>query len=193
MPTMQRIEICGNIASGKTTLVTTLSRVGFNPVNEDFKQNPFLEKFYQNPQLYSFETEITFILQHYHQIKNSQNIKTICDFSLTLDKSYADVTLKERKLAIFLDLASEIEFEIDNPAKIIYLHCPIDELLLRIQRRKRHFESNITAEYLTLISAAIEKRIAEISCHVEVITIDSSKHDFRNTVAGIPVLASLKL
>lgn len=190
---MQRIEICGNIASGKTTLSETLSSLGLFSIKEDFQKNPFLEKFYIDPQLYSFETEISFLLQHYHQIKTSKYRNFVCDFSLTLDKSYADVTLDERKRSLFLKLVYELEFELKNPLKIIYLHCPTDTLLSRIRSRNRHFESNITSEYLSLISDAIEKRIAEISRDVEVIMVDSSKHDFRDTVQGIPALASLKL
>lgn len=79
------IEVCGGIASGKTTFASLMKNIGLNPVFEDFKKSPFWEAFYRNPGKYIFETEVSFILSHYHQIKktleSSKNNKLIYDFS----------------------------------------------------------------------------------------------------------------
>ena len=58
---MNRVEICGNIASGKTTLCQGLIGKGKNAVFEDFQKNPFFKDFYDDPVAYSFETETSFI------------------------------------------------------------------------------------------------------------------------------------
>jgi deoxyadenosine/deoxycytidine kinase len=89
MPTkVLHIEVCGGIASGKTTFAGLMTRIGLKPVFEEFRTNPFWQAFYFDPAKYAFETEITFMLQHYHQIKKDQLImgKSICcDFSFFLD------------------------------------------------------------------------------------------------------------
>ena len=61
------VEVCGGIASGKTTFASLMTRIDLIPIFEDFKKNPFWEAFYCNPGKYIFETEISFILLHYHQ------------------------------------------------------------------------------------------------------------------------------
>ena len=58
------VEVCGGIASGKTTFASLMTRIGIDliPIFEDFKKSPFWEAFYRNPGKYIFETEISFIL-----------------------------------------------------------------------------------------------------------------------------------
>src|SRR3954447_11075813 len=93
--TSTRVEICGGIASGKTTLANLLGSSERMVVREDFSSNPFWRAFYDDPNNTAFETEITFLLQHYHQIKVATNLEKsfACDFSLLLDYAYAHVTL----------------------------------------------------------------------------------------------------
>ena len=40
-----RVEICGNIASGKTTLCQKFQGRKFLPIFEEFQKNPFYEDF----------------------------------------------------------------------------------------------------------------------------------------------------
>src|SRR3990167_5882637 len=98
-----RLEICGGIASGKTTLLNLLKTNGYkNIIHENFQINPFWEPFYSNPGKYIFETEITFTLQHYHQIKEIvANELIITDYSFVLDLAYAKIELNGNKFLIF--------------------------------------------------------------------------------------------
>ena len=76
------IEICGAIASRKPTLCSTIGNNGVNTAFEKFHKNPFFEDFYTDQSSFSFETEITFLLQHYHEIKKRMKLDMICyDFS----------------------------------------------------------------------------------------------------------------
>ena len=62
---MKRIEICGGIASGKTTLASILKQLDYNVVFERFMDNPFLNEFYtSNGSDNTFETEMVFLLLH---------------------------------------------------------------------------------------------------------------------------------
>lgn len=181
-----RIEICGNIAAGKTTLTKALASCGLISVNEKFDRNPFIESFYIDPARFSFETEIIFLLQHYHSIKIAKEIKhLVCDYSLTLDKAYADVTLPDSRREIFLKIVEELEQEIGVPDKIIYLNCPEEILLERIAHRNRSFETGIQIGYLQALSAAIEIRMKEAAEKSEVLKINSHELNFVLGVEGI--------
>ncbi len=183
---MDYIAISGNIASGKTTLCKGMAKYGYRSIFEDFDKNPFFNDFYDDPEAYSFETEITFLLQHYHLIKKQKNNSLlVCDYSLLLDLAYADVNLSGQRLKIFIDIVEELHKEIDLPKKIIYLICPEEVLLQRIIDRSREAESAISLDYLTSLSKAISKRIREFSHKVPVTTIDSHAIDFRSGIEKI--------
>ncbi len=176
---MKRIEICGNIASGKTTLCGQLARKGFFPVLENFQENPFLQKFYDNPSLFSFETEISFLLLHYNAIKvNQGNCFSVYDFSLFQDIAYADVNLEGNRHRIFSELINELHNEISFPSKVIHLICPENKLIKRIKARERDVEKAITIDYLKEINKAIQFRIDEINDKIPIIRINSYKINF---------------
>lgn len=186
------IEICGGIASGKTTLCTALNNIGAHPVKENFHANPFLEDFYGNPPFFAFETELSFLLQHYSSIKKAKTAKChekICfDFSLEQDCAYADLNLTGKKLALFYALETELRAEIGYPDKLIYLTCPPEVLLQRIKKRNREVEQSITLDYLASLNAALGSRVNLIKDSISVITINTNEVDFRISLSGIEEL-----
>lgn len=185
-----RVEICGNIASGKTTLCQRMPSKGLSPILEDFQRNPFLEEFYNDPQAFSFETEVSFLLQHYHLIKINKGKKPFaCDFSVILDMAYADVNLAGDRRRIFEEIVAELLGEVHLPSLIVQLVCPEEILLRRIAERDRCAEATITAEYLRAIGRAIALRIKGLAFKVPVITIDS---DATNFTGGIDEVRELQ-
>ena len=95
-----RIEICGGIATGKTTLTKQLSHMGFGGVFEDFSSIAFLSDFYETPELYTYETEIAFLLQHTYQIKKRSfaGKVIVCDYSIEQDFAYAVNNLDKQEM-----------------------------------------------------------------------------------------------
>lgn len=179
-----RIEIIGNIASGKSTLAHLLSD-SILGIFENSEKNPFLKSFYQAPGLYSLETEITFTLQHYHEIKKKLDVDTICDFSLLLDLAYADVTLSADRRRIYSKIYSELEAELGHPEFLIYLRCPEEVLMERIVERGREFEKNISIEYLGALRKSIEMNVKQVPSQTEIIEIDSRALDFAHDASSI--------
>ncbi|CAM3589846.1 deoxynucleoside kinase [Arcobacter aquimarinus] len=173
----RRIEICGGIASGKTSLTKLLENNNLGtPIYENFEENPFWKPFYENPGKYIFETEISFTLQHYHEIKKlNQSNLLICDYSLLLDHAYAMIGLTGKKLELYLQLIQEIYNDISTPELIIYLKCSADEELNRIKNRNRSVETNIELSFLELLNNAINKDIKKEN---KILTIDSEKYNF---------------
>ena len=121
-----RIEVAGSIGSGKTTLVGNLSTPFINEVYEDHTINPFWKTFYTDPSTCAFETEVSFLLQHYHFAKCAA-AKTKCvillDHSFELDMAYAEVGLVGSRKDIFrLDLPRDTERDRATPcAGVHYL------------------------------------------------------------------------
>ena len=176
------IETCGGIASGKTTFASLLNQQYLTPLYEDFKKSPFWEAFYCNPGKYIFETEISFILLHYHQIKKAFKSKNqlICDFSFLLDLAYAKIGLSGTKLKAFECVLKEIQKELPEPRLIVYLKCDAATELNRIRKRARAEENSIDLEFLESLNKALQKEVANIQDQRKVITIDSSQKDFAN-------------
>lgn len=182
-----RIEICGGIAAGKTTLCDVLSARGASPIYEDFKKNPFWEVFYANPSLYAFETEVTFMLQHYSALKGaSSSMVHVCDYSMVLDLAYADVNLSGDRLGLFESLAHELEGEVGPPDLLVRLKCPEEVLLERIHKRARGVESAISLSYLQELDRALARRVAGLS--VPVVVIDSHACNYAVAPEGVPFL-----
>ena len=174
-----RFEIIGNIASGKTTLANLMNK-SIQGVFENFQENPFWESFYRLPEFYSFETELTFTLQHYHQIKDniSSGNSFICDFSLTLDRSYADVTLSSGRNKIYRKVLDELVDEVGKPDFMIYLKCPEHILLNRIIARGRDTEKTITIDYLESLAASIDENVKLLGLETDLIVLDSCAMNF---------------
>lgn len=177
-----RIEVCGGIASGKTTLAKLLRNNGFKPILENFTKNPFLKLFYLAPETYAFETEIMFLLQHYNQIKAHKQGREpiVCDFSFYLDLAYSSVTLCPDKFQAFRTVYDETRRDIDLPDLLIYLQCSASTELQRIRTRNRTFEQSIRLDFLGSLNTALVQYIQEMDSEVKLLEINSDKLDFAN-------------
>lgn len=175
-----RVEICGGIASGKTTLALVLAETGCTPNLEDFRSNPFWEAFYKDTKGVAFETELTFFLQHYHEIKKAKPgiSQFVCDHSLLLDLAYSRVTLQGKRIAIFQEVFAEVWSELGPPNLLVYLQCDPETELHRIRRRARKVEEAINLSYLSDLNASLEAVVSEYSSGLRVLEIDSAKVNF---------------
>lgn len=175
-----RIEICGGIASGKTTLANSLKEYGFCVANEKIGGTSFLDEFYSNPELFTFETEISFLLQHSVEIKKClKSHKIVCDFSFEQDYAYAVNNMNASELQTFKSVFNEVKRQLSEPDLIIKLECSTATKQERIRFRGRDNEQMIKNEYLENMDALIIKRISNLS--TPTICINTEKYDFRKT------------
>jgi deoxyguanosine kinase len=159
---IKRVEICGGIAAGKTTLAQALEHGEVSTSLEAFEENPFWSAFYSEPVDNAFEAEISFLLQHYHQIKlvgRSLSSLLVCDYSLLLDLAYASTTLAAEELTAFLSVYSVVKNRLPPPMLIVHLRCDADEEFSRIARRGREVERTATLDLLMRLNAAIEQQL----------------------------------
>lgn len=157
------IVVEGCVGAGKTTIAKLVSQLrGSATLLEDFSANPFLIPFYENPKNYATETEFTFLLQHYHQLKKEADdincSEVVSDFHLYKDLIYADLNLSpEAILRIFYDLYKELASQVHTPDLMICLSATTELVVERIRNRNREFELHIGADYYGQINSAYEK------------------------------------
>jgi deoxyadenosine/deoxycytidine kinase len=156
------ILIAGNIGSGKTSLTERLGqRLGWQTAYESVLDNPYLPNFYKDMKTWSFQLQI-FFLGHRAQ----QHLQMAADpRSAIIDRSiYEDAhifcralnhmgNLNELDYQTYLNVYNLVVSSLPAPSMLIYLRCPVDVLMQRIQKRGRDMESGISADYLSLLES----------------------------------------
>jgi len=153
------------MGSGKTTTARLLAeKYHSNLLHEETKLHPFIADFYVDSKKYAFETEINFLLIHYHQLIKADTASVFssdvyADFLFDKDWIFADVTLRdnEREYKLFSELFSYFKKRIRKPDLVVYLRAPTELIFERIRKRGRDFERNIEFAYVDTINSAYEK------------------------------------
>lgn len=174
----ERIEICGAIAAGKTTLANAFSKIDCNIELEDFTKISMLDDFYSDPLFVSFETEISFTMQHYYQIKKSLQINesVICDFSSVDDYAFALSILNDEEMEIYDQVFNYIIKKIGKPQKLIRLYASSDELLSRIKKRGRQNEQGINKSSLLKFEENLNQAIKRFYDNVLLVKVNTEQY-----------------
>lgn len=171
-----RIEICGGIATGKTTLARLLATaIDCELVLEDFRKNPFWERFYLRPDLFATEKNVCFIAQHTGEIKAAAHPRlTICDYAVAQDLAYASLTRDASHRLVMDGLYDHMYGALPPPTLVVQLRCAADVQLQRIRDRGRREEDPITVTYLQSLNEALDSVLASRppSCALRVVRSD---------------------
>ena len=145
------ISFEGCVGAGKTSLTNYFSyEMGMEKVLEEYERNPFLKEFYDGQDV-KLETELTFLLIHYSQLKKA--IKTIrdavilVDFSIEKDLVYAGLNLDGKELEIFENVYNHVIQEVKVPDVVIYIDLSLKVLKRRIFQRGRPYEMKADIKY----------------------------------------------
>jgi deoxyguanosine kinase len=178
------IVIEGNIGAGKTSLAYALSRdISGKFVAERFAGNPFLHRFYEEPEKYAFQLELSFLADRYQQMKEEfsnrdmYNPLLVSDYYLSKSLLFARLTLKEDEYQLYRQLYDVIQHQLPRPDLYVYIHQPIEKLLLNIKKRGRSYERGITPDYLLNLQKAYLNYLNNKS-NVSIIIIDAGNLDF---------------
>ncbi len=182
-----RVEICGGIASGKTTLARLLADdEGGALVLEDFRRNPFWQRFYQRPDLYAKEKNLCFLAQHTGEIKAVQAAIVFCDYAVVQDLAYAQLTRDVEHVFVMRQVYEHLYHALPAPRLVVHLRCDAAVQLQRIRDRGRREEDPITIDYLRDLNEALDACLVEHPpCRVLVLrsdTIDFA-HDIEKAIA----------
>ena len=180
------LVIEGNIGAGKTSLATSLAEeTGSRLILEEFSDNPFLAKFYENPDRYAFQLELSFLSERYQQLKERLGHPdlfrqpVISDYYLAKSFIFSKYNLKEDEMKLFEKLFSIIHLQVPKPDLYVYLHLPVDKLLVNIRERGRPYEKRIQPEYLRELQDGYFG-FFKTQTDLKILVIDTSQMDFVN-------------
>jgi deoxyadenosine/deoxycytidine kinase len=180
---MKFICVEGCIGIGKTTIATKLANIinGACALFEDFGNHPFLSDFYTDAK-YTFETEINFLLIHYHQLLKAMNEQPgllISDYFFDKDKLFADANiLSEKEMDIFMQLYNYLRSRLVQPNIVICLSGTTDMIYNRILARNRETEKNISYDYIDKINKHYKVFFSELRKNYPTIDINMNENDF---------------
>lgn len=172
-----RIEVCGAIACGKTTLAARISaKLNGFAVFEKFRENPFWSRFYAQPELFRPEKDICFLAHHTGEIKAAGSRLTVCDYAPLQDLAYARLADDAAHVAMMETVYGPLYECLPRVALVVHLKCSTEELLRRIRVRGREEELAIDAAYLEALEGALAELLDR--ANMPVLTVHSDAVDF---------------
>ncbi|MBS1680814.1 MAG: deoxynucleoside kinase [Bacteroidetes bacterium] len=196
MKKLTHIAVCGNIGSGKTTLVERLSKhYGWLPLYESVEHNPYLRDFYEDMQRWAFHLQIYFLNSRFNQVRNiRESEKTIIQDRTIYEDAYIFAAnlhksgfINERDYQSYLDLFHSMINFVQPPDLLIYLKADIPKLVQQIQLRNRDFEYNIKLEYLKKLNEHYEQWIGSYR-QGKLLTIDMNDLDFVKNIEDFSLI-----
>jgi deoxyguanosine kinase len=171
------IALEGLPGAGKTTTAKLLAeqRGDVSYLHERSAEHPFLNAFYSTVERYKFETELCFVLLHYHQYRDIEPEHTVVlDYSPVKDIVFADLNLGDEDHRLFTAIYRRTSGSLPTPDVAIFLDLELGHVLDRIAQRGREYEAGMDPEYLRALGAAYEHRFLELGQRVERIPVAAS-------------------
>jgi deoxyadenosine/deoxycytidine kinase len=168
------ISIEGCIGSGKSTTARLVAeRLSYSVLLEETANHPFLADFYSQPAFFALETELAFVLLHFHQFKEvGPGSGLVADYSLGKDLVFGKMNLQGRDLLLFEHVFNDLSSRVLMPTVTAFLDLPIDALLSRIQKRGRPYEQGIAPSYIERLRASYFENLQRLGKHVAVVNVD---------------------
>jgi deoxyguanosine kinase len=172
-----RIEICGGIASGKTSLARMLARTfQCRPVLEAFRRNPFWKRYYLQSDVFRAEKDVCFLAQHTGEIKAASGPVTVCDYAVIQDLAYAALSRDPGHVELMRHLYRRLYETLPRPTLLIHLRCVEAEQLRRILARGRVEERAIDHAFLADLNGNLETALK--AAPAPVLSLRSDEIDF---------------
>ncbi len=180
------IAVAGNIGAGKTTLTQLLAKhYKWQPHYEEVFDNPYLEDFYNHMERWSFNLQIYFLNSRFRQVLDIRSSKktTIQDRSIYEDAHifapnlHAMGLLANRDFENYRSLFDLMTEVVEGPDLLIYLKSSIPNLVSKIHKRGRDYESSISIDYLSKLNERYEEWIKGYD-KGKLLIIDADELDF---------------
>ncbi|MDG6918360.1 MAG: deoxynucleoside kinase [Nitrososphaerota archaeon] len=152
----------GCLGSGKTTLARLLAkRLGAETVMEEVDGHPLIGDFYKDPAAYSLQTEMIFVVMHYHQIRLGVSAgkfegAVVSDLFFDGDDAYAGAALQGEDLKALKGLTADLRERLPRPDLVVFLQAPTRFLMRTSRLRGRDYEKAMTLEHLEKMNSAFD-------------------------------------
>ena len=199
------VALAGNIGAGKSTAAKIMSRYfGFELFHEPVVENRFLRDYYGDMKRWSFTLQMEFLLariEHHHHIERIpggcvQDRTLIEDPEIFAKYLHGLGHMSDNELDLYFDYFKRFNNQVRQPSKVILLHTPdVNVLLRRIAERGREEERGITVDFLRGLNGYYEtfEQVAGRKYGLSVLKIDVTNRDFRKGEAREQFLEEIRL
>ena len=190
---VRHLVIEGPIGVGKTSLAKRMAEhLHAETMLEAPEANPFLERFYRDSARYAFSTQVFFLFQRIHQLRDlaQRNLFSdvfVADFLLEKDALFASLTLADDELHLYRQIYANLAVQTSAPDLVIYLDAPPQDLLTRIAERGRPMEVSISEAYLAQLCEAYTRFFYQYEA-APLLTVNTEHLDPANNDADFEML-----
>jgi deoxyadenosine/deoxycytidine kinase len=176
------IAVEGPIRVGKSTLARILAeRLNAQRVMEP-DENPFLPAFYRGEQGAAFQTQFSFLIQRFEQLRSldlgaASQRTVVSDFIFEKDKLFACLNLTDLELETYNRYYNFFRDQLPTPDLVIYLQASTDVLKKRLKKKNAPGEKAINEDYLDEVVKAYEHFFFHYTSS-DLLIINTSEIDF---------------
>ncbi|MEO8443288.1 MAG: deoxynucleoside kinase [Betaproteobacteria bacterium] len=187
------IVVEGPIGAGKTSLARILAEnSGSTLMLEDPGANPFLPGFYEDQARYALPTQLFFLFQRTHQVRDLSQADlfkraTVADFMLDKDPLFARLTLNDDELRLYQQIYAQMKPQAAAPDLVIYLQASTETLIERVKRRAVNYERAISEDYLLRLAEGYARFFYQYEA-APVLIVNSEHLNFVDTPADFDLL-----
>jgi deoxyadenosine/deoxycytidine kinase len=186
------IAVEGPIRVGKSTLSRYLASQLHGQLVQEPEENPFLSAFYDGDPGAAFQTQFSFLIRRFEQLRplaanrNTQKI-VVTDYIFEKDKIFANLNLSDDELAVYDRYYKLLRAELPAPDLVIYLQAPLDVLRKRLRRKNISHELAISDEYMEEVVKAYEHFFFHYSSS-DLLVVNTAEIDFVERSEDLQVL-----
>jgi deoxyguanosine kinase len=172
---MVRIEFCGGLGVGKSTLARALAlRWSLPLLSETYENIPYWHHYHADPSSCALEKDLSFLLSYGNELLSAKWSACVCDFALFQAVAYSTVAGNEADTATVKTVLRRMTASQGHPVLVVRLRCLRDVQLRRIRDRARTQEQGITAEFLEALETAIDREVDALPAHIARVDLDTS-------------------
>jgi len=198
------ISVTGCISTGKSTISEEIAKLyNCKLVTEDFGNNPFLPDYYKDKAKYAFKMQKWFLDKRIMQLIDVKDESVVVQDQMMYAFGFIFPTMQYKShvmsfkdyITIISELTRSMDYWFDNEI-IVYLRIGVEdvaELIERIIKRSRKYETSIDASYLMQLVTQYEDWFSGCDSNKVVVVnaLDTKEFVLKDVIDGLNSKLSL--